>query len=159
MTDGLGFISMFSCVNDNQFSMKLPGSGYKMNIFMNILIKILTIPIALYNIPALTKIQTDPETKKFAELKGKETTTTKYSISEWHSWEKVKLCYQRFPKTSFNDYILGLISVSFHEWLDKNGVKNPKQVVCLIPVNTRRLPTCYEEINIGKLIIDLHTFE
>lgn len=119
---------MFSALNDDAFNLTLP-IKIEIPFLARLWFLLLTPYTAFYNIPKLSNLTADAETKKFTEMTGPETMNTKYFVSDWIPWEPVKARYQSFQKTSFNDYICGIISVSFYQWMTQNGIANPKEVL------------------------------
>ena len=95
----------------------------------------------VYNMRGVKELRTDDNSAKLREMNGPETSKTKYYASGYVPFEKLKKVYKRFEKTSFNDYIMGMLSKTFYDWFDKNGIKNPKQIITVIPINLRSLPT------------------
>ena len=90
---------------------------------------------------AIRRLRTDENSAKLREMNGPETSKTKYYASGYVSFEKLKKVYKRLDKTSFNDYIMGMMSKAFYDWYSINGIKDPKQIITVIPINLRSLPT------------------
>lgn len=149
LTDALGYLALLSTINDSSYTLKLP---FKIDVplWAKIYYTILMPYYAFVKVPSLSQNKTDPETKQFGDYKNSNTTNLKFFVSEWVELDKVKKMHKRIPNTSFNEYVWGIISVSFHQWLTKNGVKDPKQIVTLTTVGNRALPTCQEELNIDN---------
>ena len=87
------------------------------------------------------ELRTDENSAKLREMNGPETSKTKFYASGYVPFEKLKKVYKRFDKTSFNDYIMGMMSKTFYDWFSANGIKDPKQIITVIPLNLRNLPT------------------
>ena len=87
------------------------------------------------------ELRTDENSAKLRETNGPETSKTKFYASGYVLFEKLKKVYKRFDKTSFNDYIMGMMSKTFYDWFSANGIKDPKQIITVIPINLRNLPT------------------
>ena len=113
----------------------------KTNIFTDLLLKLLSPIILVYNMSAIRRLRTDENSAKLREMDGPETSKTKYYASGYVSFEKLKKVYKRLDKTSFNDYIMGMMSKAFYDWYSINGIKDPKQIITVIPINLRSLPT------------------
>lgn len=149
-TDGIGYVSLMSCINDEKYKTTSKKKIPKYNIFMNALIFILSPFLILYNLPKIRSFQTDQKAAFVREIKGQETYKNKYYASDYIPFEDVKKCYKKFEKTTFNDYVLGVISKSFDLWYKQNGVEGADRIVTMLPISIRELPKSIEELNLDN---------
>lgn len=65
----------------------------------------------------------------------------KIYISQEMEFEKIRKCYKRFQGATFNDYMLGQLSVSLDQWYKKNSISGAQKLSILSPINARPLPS------------------
>jgi len=154
-TDGIGFSSMMSLLNDEdkRFKMdkKFPEASWKTKLY-----RILMTPYFI--ISTLIKyhyLQSDPNTNKMNEINRTEKMRNKYFKSEFISFNEMQKCYKRFTKVTFNDYMLGLLGVSYDKWFRKYGIEGAHKLCTIIPVNMRPLPNNFSELKLGNYITSI----
>ena len=86
------------------------------------------------------------------ELNGKEITKNHFFMSDFISFEDIQKWYKRFPKTTFNDYMLGMISKSFDKWFKAHKIEGANKILTTIPINMRPLPNDISEFQPGNQI-------
>ena len=145
-TDGIGYTSLMSWLNDNKYNIKNTKVIPKLSMIQNILLT-LALPYYLYKVQSISrKISTDSNAAKIREMKDEDDRFVNLYTSKTFSFESIRKWYKRFPNTTFNDYALGIISISLDKWFKENGVEGAERLKMMLPVNLRRLPTCMEEL-------------
>ena len=145
--DGIAVSSIFSAINDDQFS-----CPHKKKMFYPSLIQkiILFFKTPFTNVSLEGKvdlIKTDDNTKQIFKLKRQVPTMTKYYDSEIEfPFSTIRKCYQKYKGMSFNDFMLGIFGKSIYQYCIKKGIKNPNNVKCEIPVGLKKLPTGYHDL-------------
>lgn len=147
-TDAMGFVSMMSFLNDDQFRLKIDKKFPRISIFMHIFFAIVGPIYVLYIILQLIFLPNDNEVAKINELKQKDTFNNKFYASEELPFASLKKCYKRFEKTTFNDYIMGVLSTSLDKWYKHYGITGAKNIKTVVTVNTRNLPTKMSELKL-----------
>lgn len=73
-------------------------------------------------------------------------------MSDFISFSDIQKCYKRFPKTTFNDYMLGMISKSFDKWFKSYNIQGANKILATIPINMRPIPKDISEFKPGNHI-------
>lgn len=155
--DGISISSLFSALNDDQFS-TLPSKQLYRPDFWKAVKLWMTWPLSLFENIRLSKPwQTDPDTKKFfKKVRTKKTTKTRYFISDDDIWfNDVRESYKKYPNSTFNDLILGILSKSLRQVFVTHGIHDPKSIKLCIPVAMKSLPTGYTDLKITNNIISM----
>ena len=105
---------------------------------------------------AAQKMRTDPQAASIREMKKKDDMFVNLYSSKLFDFESIRKWYKRFPNTSFNDYVLGLISTSMNKWYKENGIEGAKNLKMVMPINTRNLPTCLNDLILDNSIMTFH---
>jgi hypothetical protein len=155
LCDATGFIGMMSMVNDEKFKFKSAKQFPKLNMLQHIFFSIFG---PFYSMYLLSKWdnhkKSDENAKKCGELNGPITYRNKLHVSKSKiPFEKIRDCYKRFAeKTTFNDYMMGVISVSFNKWFKSYNIEGAKNLKTMLTVNMRPLPTCMEEVDLANSV-------
>ena len=150
LTDGNGYVSLMSCINDEQYKLKLDKEFPKPNIFMDIFFTIVGPIYSLYLVAKFFLRSSDSNAKKVNDLKCEDTFRNKlYASDSRIPFDKIRNCYKRFEqKVSFNDYMMGVLSVSMDKWYKESGITGAEKLKSAITINTRPLPTKIEEVTL-----------
>jgi len=105
---------------------------------------------ALHIAGKLKKLNSDPAASKMAEGTTDERQSDKIYMSNTFSFKSAQKCYKRFVNTTFNDYMLGNVSVSLDKWFNQNGIKDAKKVAIAVPINARPPPTNLKNLKLGN---------
>uniref|UniRef100_A0A7S3P184 Diacylglycerol O-acyltransferase n=1 Tax=Euplotes crassus TaxID=5936 RepID=A0A7S3P184_EUPCR len=148
--DGGAFLSLWSCLNDEDKRCKIDKKFPKFNILVHIFFLFFGPLYCLYIVIIYTSYKTDGEAAKIRELTGEDTRGTKFFASnERLSFPELKVCYKRKctgnTKITFNDYVLGVVSKSLDKWYKEHGITGAKSISTFVSVNTRPLPKSMEE--------------
>ena len=156
-TDGRGFLGLLSLIDDHQFKLKIDKKFPQPNILHHIFFTFFGPIYSLYLCTKWEFLSSDENAKKCVELNGPVTYRNKfYAAKSRIPFDKVRNCYKRLEKkTTFNDYVMGAISVGLHEWFKSYNIEGAKNLKCLLPVNTRPLPTCIEEVDLSNEVISI----
>ena len=149
-TDAMGYMSLLSCLNDEEYRIKLEKEIPKQSILQIILLWLATIPLTIRFIYATKNSHTDENAAKIREFDGENEHKIKFYMSKSFDFEKVKKCYKRYEKTTFNDYAWGIISASLDKWYKTNGIEGANSIKTLIPINTKPFPKGFEDLNIDN---------
>ena len=126
-TDGVGFVSLMSWLNDNKYWIRNTKLIPKLSLIQNILLT-LAFPYFLYKMFSDSKkISTDKNAAKIREMKKDGDKYVNLFASKTFEFESIRKCYKRFEKTTFNDYMLGIVSKCLHKWYIKNGVEGAEK--------------------------------
>ena len=145
LVDGLGMISLLSCLDDDQFSMRSPFRNFHPNWFQSLLLPFLAILTIIKNIFKTENINTDANSAKFCERNDNSDFRNDFFISKVYSLAKLKKHAKNGFKISLNELLIGVISKSFHQWATNYGIKDMKQVQMVSPFSMKRYPTSYED--------------
>lgn len=157
-TDGMGVITLFAYLNDSSFCPKLVPKLKKISCWQKILVACF-VPVALvmqYNVALFFKLK--EQNKKIHTPNGKNSGDSVFLCSKTYHFDDLRKCYKQFDKATFNNYVMGILGKSIHDWYGKNGVSNPGDLILTIPVNMKTLPDKVEEINMnnGTSTITIH---
>ena len=97
----------------------------------------------------------DPESAKCNDLKNEDKFKAKFFSSDLIPFDDIQKWYKKFPKTTFNDYIMGVLSIGVKRWLKQNWIEDTSKILMLIPINMRGLPNSIKELKIGNYIVAL----
>mmetsp|Transcript_18745 Transcript_18745/g.21546 ORF Transcript_18745/g.21546 Transcript_18745/m.21546 type:complete len:218 (+) Transcript_18745:554-1207(+) len=137
-------------MNDEKFKFKMDKKFYSPNIFLRIWFAIITPFVIGGTLRTFKSFRTDPQSEKIRELKAKDDFKNYYCASKEIPFEDIRKCYKQYEKTTFNDYILGALSISMHKWYTNNGVKDPKKILTLIPINNRPFPKNLDDLKLNN---------
>jgi hypothetical protein len=157
--DAGGFVGMMSMINDDQFKWKSDKKFPQPNILHHIFFSFVG---PIYSLYLCTKWElfrkSDENAKKCRELNGPVTYMNKfYAAKSRIPFDKVRNCYKGFKeKTTFNDYLMGAISVGLHKWFKFYNIEGARNLKCSLPINTRPLPTCIEEVDLSNKNIGIN---
>lgn len=149
-TDATGFISLMSCLNDDKYKLKIDKKFPQVSWAMQIFYALFGPLYCLYLGGVMKFLSTDSNTKKINELTRKNSYKNKFYISEEIPFQDIRKCYKRFKNTTFNDYILGVISTNFHKWFEMYGIRGTQRILTAVPINTRDLPKSLEDLKIDN---------
>jgi NRPS condensation-like uncharacterized protein len=147
--DGMGFVSLMDVINDQKYRLKVdkkfPQLGWASKVFFFI--------SGLFYFPYLAAVfggyKTDPSAGRINELAWKDTNNWRFYISETIPFGDVKKWYKAYgEKVTFNDYMLGVMSVSFDKWYKSSGVVDAKLLCIGVSVNTRGLPKSIDDFKL-----------
>ena len=144
-TDGLGVISMTSCIEDDQFTANSPFKSFEPSLLQNLLLPFLALYKIIINMFSKEDIETDANTAKFCERHDYSNTHNDFLISRIYSFKKIKDYAKNVLKISFNELMIGIISKAFHQWLSDYGVKDAKQLQMVCPFSLKQYPTSYDD--------------
>jgi hypothetical protein len=145
----MGFVSFMHIINDPEYRLKVDKEFPKMNFFKKILFFLSGLVYVPIMVGILKFIKSDKATKRMNEMKQKDNHNSKFFASQEFPFDDVKKCYKRFgTKTTFNDYMMGIMSVSLSKWFKKYGIEDAKELNTLVSVNTRGLPKTLEDFRL-----------
>ena len=87
-------------------------------------------------------------------LKGKNDLKSKYYTSIEIPFEDIRKWYKKYSYTTFNDYFMGVLSVSMKKWLKFNG-EDTKSLLARSPVATKGLPTNSNELHLTNKCVSI----
>jgi len=146
ITDGGGYVSLMSCINDDKYKFKSNKTFPKPNIFVDFVMTIICPFHTIFFLAQYSFLKSSPDARKIGELKGPDTHKNKYYVSEEIDFDAVRKCYKRFEKTSFNDYIMGIITISMNEWFKNYGHMKAEKILSCITVNLRGMPDSMQDL-------------
>lgn len=150
--DGVGLGCLMSTLNDDQFVSKMNKRIEPLPLSESLRIAATT-PMTLGKImPEMKKWCTDEKAKKLSEINGTDHYANKFFATKEFEFKQIVKCYKQFPKMTFNDFLLAVISKSYDEWFKEHGVEDAKKIGFIIPVNMRNLPTSYDDLIIDNSI-------
>ena len=151
-TDGVGFVSLMSWLNDNKYWIKNTKLIPKPSIIQNILLTLL-FPYFLFKMLSNSRnISSDENAAKIRKM-NKEDSYVDLFASKTFEFESIRKCYKRFSNTTFNDYLLGVVSKCLHKWFKESGIDNAQKMKILIPINLRSFPSWIEELILDNWLI------
>ena len=88
-------------------------------------------------------------------MKREDKFVNKFLVSELIPFEDIQKWYKRISNVTFNDYIMGIISIGLKKWLKQNDAENASKVLMVIPINMRGLPNSINEVKVDNHILAL----
>ena len=156
--DGVSCASLLSTLNDDQFSIPNKKAQHKFSIVEKLILAAKTF-FTFSEIEKKAKTyKTDKNTKGLLKQVRNDNIRTGYYESDIEiPFEVVRKYYKTYDGMTFNDFMLALIGKSLHEHCNKKGISNPQSLRFELPVNHKRLPTGYHDVNICDYltIVDL----
>ena len=76
-----------------------------------------------------------------------------YHIAKTVPFDKVRKYYKQFKGMTFNDFMMGVLSKSYHQWFEHYEIKDAKDMFMIIPVNLRNLPSGYHNLQVDCGIV------
>lgn len=149
-TDGVGYVSLMSCINDEKYKIKMDKKFPEAGLVERVLLAIATPFYIAILLITFTGIRTDKNAAKVRKLRGKDDFKNKFYLSEQIPFKDTRKCYKRFKNTTFNDYILGMLSHSLSQWYEEHGITDPDKILTVIPVNMRTLPNNIDELQLDN---------
>ncbi|CAI2367753.1 unnamed protein product [Moneuplotes crassus] len=152
-TDAGGFLSLISSVNDEGKNVKVDKTFPKVSIFYRLYIILIGPWYSSYLSFINGRYATDAKASAINNINGKDRKDVRlYSAKRRISFAKVRKCYKKLctpeQRVSFNDYLMGTLSVAFDKWYKAHGVNGAKQLLTFCSVNTRSPPKTFEDISI-----------
>ncbi|CAI2367833.1 unnamed protein product [Moneuplotes crassus] len=152
-TDAGGFLSLISSVNDEGKNVKVDKTFPKVSIIIRLLTLLLGPLYCIYLSIDNGKMSTDNKAEAVNEIKGFNKRETRlYSAKRRVPFDQIRKCYKKLctdrQRVSFNDYIMGVLSVSLGRWYKLHGVEGAQRLQAFCSVNMRPPPTKFEEISI-----------
>ena len=148
--DGVGFASLMSTLNDDQFATQL-NKSFVMPTAIEKAKYAITAPLNLKEMDSITgEWNTDEKAKKIEESKAGDHYTSKFYASKEYNFKDIRKCYKQYPKMTFNGFVFSILGKSFDQLFKHHGINDAKKLVTQFPVNMRPLPTSYENIIIDN---------
>jgi hypothetical protein len=151
--DAGGFVGMMSMINDDKYKLTSDKKMPEANIFLHIFFAIVG-PFYVNYIFLKWKHfrNSDENARKIDETNGPVTYDNKfYSAKNRIPFDKIRPCYKRFKdKTTFNDYMMGIISVCFDKWYKAHGIEGARNIKSLLSINLRPLPKKMDDVKLDN---------
>lgn len=147
--DGVGISSLFSILNDDQFSAKYSKKIFKPSLFEQIWLFVTT-PLGFKKfLEIVGSFASDKNAALLVKPTSKNFQGTKMFKSDVEvDFEIVRKCYRQYPGMTFNDLMIGVIGKSLQEEAQRQGIKDAKEIKTCIPISTRALPTGYHDLKV-----------
>ena len=156
--DAGGIVGLFSCLNDEDHKLNLHKDFPKPNIFLEYFCILFGPIYSVYLLGVNAKKGTDEQAMKINDLAKRDDHKTKLHMANKRlSFEALKKCFKRFEsKPTFNDYLMGALSVSMDKWYKSYGIQGSEKLKVVNSINMRGLPKNIDEVDmfndtIGKL--------
>lgn len=146
-TDGIGYASLMSFINDSQFATTGSKPFPKPTLIQKIVLNLYTPYQVFIGYKLAHDIYTDDEAEKLFEIKGSPTYQNSFYGSKYINFDDIRKCYRRYPGMTFNDYMLGVISKAFHKINSK-----AKQLVITTPINLRDMPKSIDQMSLDNQV-------
>ena len=146
LMDGVGFASIMSSINDDQFTSKINKQFVQPSIMLRLKAMFNSVILLVNLFLSKSVCFTDQKATKMLETNRNDAFPSKFYTSHEYDFKKIVKCYKQYPNMTFNDYMMSIFSKSCHQLLNENGVKDAKELGVEILVNMRQLPTRYEDI-------------
>ena len=147
MSDGVGYASILSFTDDKPFSHKINRKHDELPLIFKLLTFLLTPFYLFLAIISSKKLRSKESVARSNELLRENEFKSKYYISEEINFEDIRKCYKRFDGTTFNDYLMGILSVSLKKWFRIYG-HNENNIMVRSPIATKGLPTKESEFDL-----------
>lgn len=148
--DGVGFVSLMSTLNDEQFTTRLPKNIEKPGLIQSIITMFKSPMILSKIVPEMKSWNTDENAAKVREFLGQDQQTNILYGSRELPFDKITKCYKKYPGMTFNDFMLAIMGKGYKQWYDHHGIQGAKEVMTGIPINLRNLPTGYHDLHIDN---------
>ena len=140
-------------MNDKEFQTKGTKKVPKFNIFMRILIGIITPFMLLSRLPEVKSFVSDSQAKKIHEVDEPENGKNKYFASKEIMFEKIRKCYKAIGDATFNEYMFAILSKSLYKMYAAHGVEGAKKIIIMMPVNIKDLPNSIDELILDNRVV------
>ncbi|CAI2367884.1 unnamed protein product [Moneuplotes crassus] len=150
VADGGGIVGLFSAMNDPDKRLKIGKQFPKIGFLQDL---VLTFVGPIYSVYLLAKkglFHSDKEASKINELKKEDDHYVKFYTSKTSfDFKALKKCYKRFQGTpKFNDYLMGILSISLKKWYDKYGHTDAHKIKIVNSMDMRGLPKDIKDVNL-----------
>jgi len=136
-------------MNDEKYRLKVNKKFPETNLLLEYFCILFGPFYSVYLLIINSKKITDPEALKLNELKEKDSKYTKfYMAKKRFNFQQIRNCYKRFKeKTTFNEYLMGVLSVSMDKWYKTNGIEGAEKLKVVNSINLRPLPKSIKEVD------------
>ncbi|CAI2367841.1 unnamed protein product [Moneuplotes crassus] len=149
-TDGVGIITLFALLNDDSLCPKMMPK-FKEFSYLQAFMLIAFTPISLICQAAVVWFHKVEESSRMLHTPtGRLSDEAVYLKTKTFNFKDVRKCYKQFDNTTFNNYVMGVLSKSLHSWFHKNGVEPPKELVMSCPVSMKTLPKSVSDIDLNN---------
>ena len=105
-TDGAGFVSLMSFMNDDKFIAKNTKSIPKHGIIMSIIQWLITPIFSIYVLLSTKSFKTDDNATKIREVNGEDDFKSKFLSADEIPFDSIRKCYKKHDGATFNDYVV-----------------------------------------------------
>lgn len=81
---------------------------------------------------------------------GKLSSETVLLLTKTFDFQDIRKCYKKYENTTFNNYLMGVLSKSMHSWFVKSNVEVLDNLLMACPVSMKAFPTSVKDINMNN---------
>ena len=151
--DGIGFASLLSCINDDQFTSKLNKRFEQPSIITKLKATYNGIKLLVNTLSSASVSITDENAIKIVETTREDRYPNRFYTSKEYDYSKIMKCYKQYPNMTFNDFAISILGKSYHQLYKEYEIKDANQLGIFILINMRPLPTKYEEVCLDNFFI------
>ena len=152
--DAVGCASMFSALNDDQFSIPNKKSFPSYGVWQKLILLVSTIFRFGKVSKKMKQIKTDENTKKIFKKSTAKISQTRYAYSNTEiPFEAIKAYYKEYEGMTLNDFALAIFGKSFYQYCKQEGIEDCQLLKCAMPVSHKTLPTGYDNLCIKNYAI------
>ncbi|CAI2367739.1 unnamed protein product [Moneuplotes crassus] len=149
-TDGVGVITLFAFLNDESLCPKMMPKYKDFSCLQAVLLTLFT-PIALLWQYCVVLFHKAHESNRMIHTPtGRLSGESIFLKTKTFDFKDIRKCYKMFENTTFNNYVMGVLSKSMHSWFTKNGVEAPESLIMSCPVSMKTLPKSVADINLNN---------
>lgn len=151
-TDGAGFVGMMSQLSDGKDKTTDVKDIPQFNIFLRLLIGILSPFIILWRMPEIESFKSDDQVYKMHEINEPDDGKCLYHSSKLLPFDKIRKCYKALgEKVTFNDYVYVIVSRSLKQWYAAHKVEGARRLVMMMPINpSKTLPKTIDDLKVDN---------
>ena len=153
LMDAVGFASLMSCVNDNQFASKLNKKFEQPPLMVHLKAMVNAVKLFVNTLTSKVISFSDESAIKITETTTDDKYPNRFFVSKEYDFSKITKGYKQFPNMTFNDFMVCIFGKSLHQLYKEYGIEDAKQLGIFILINMRPLPTKYEEVYLDNYFI------
>jgi NRPS condensation-like uncharacterized protein len=150
LTDGIGIISLFSLLNDGSYHPKNVPKFRGFSIWQKLMVSIF-VPMALIMQCSVTLFFKLKDCNRIIHTPDRKNTGDNvFLTTPLYDFADLRKCYKKFDKVTFNNFLMGIVGKSIHQWYAKNGVDEPGSLIVSCPVSMKGFPESIKDVNLNN---------
>uniref|UniRef100_A0A7S3JG98 O-acyltransferase WSD1 C-terminal domain-containing protein n=1 Tax=Euplotes harpa TaxID=151035 RepID=A0A7S3JG98_9SPIT len=148
-TDGGGMLNALTFLNDVKHKPKDLYASREIPFYMR-LVTLLLSPYLLVLSLLQLYIKRWEGSDKIQTADGANSGESTIHKSKVYNLNHLKACYKKYEGVTLNNYMMGIVSKSIHEWYVLNNVAEPKEIIATVPVVMKPFSPTIEKVDIDN---------